>query len=76
VLGGVCNWGVKFVPKSLGSVHPIFVLLMVKEIRFFQKIGFLGQNKNGVKNKPQKRFKFNIPVCNPVRNVFSRSIFF
>jgi hypothetical protein len=32
---------------------------MLKEIRFFQKIGFLGRNKNGVKNKPQKRFKFN-----------------
>jgi hypothetical protein len=47
------------VPKSAGSVHPSFVLLMLKEIRFFEKIGFLGRNKNGVKNKPQKRFKFN-----------------
>jgi len=35
-----CGVGVNLRPNWIKS-SPIFVLLMVKEIRFFQKIGFL-----------------------------------
>ena len=47
----LCNWGVKI--KSF------------KEIRFFEKIGFLSWNKNIVKNKPLSLLKMSQPSLQP-----------